>query len=73
MHKDVVSAQAETLQTWADQWELEAGEPGSDGYGEVTMLLRRAAAQMKRCMGVAMPDFIQEPPAATATEELRDD
>lgn len=66
--KDTVIAQAATLGEWADQWERDPVEGGS----EVVFLLRRAARMMNRCIGVesAEPDA-SELKEADPVDDLR--
>ncbi len=56
MNPDLTLAQVGTLRVWADMWEQEAiAEPVIHaGYGEVALLLRRAANQAIRAVGPAV-------------------
>lgn len=52
MHANTVIAQAGTMREWADQWTREALAGDAAGYDEVAFLLRRAAAQAERAVGL---------------------
>lgn len=70
MQKDTVSAQAATLDEWADQWERDTTI--LEGGSEVAFLLRRVSRMMRRCIGIVIPEpeavELQE---AEPVEELR--
>lgn len=76
MHPDVVKAQATTLKDWADEWQQEAVVEGTEGAGEVSFLLRRAAAVALAVVGAAPPVAAEpsepEPPVFAPVDELRE-
>lgn len=60
MNKAVAKAQADSLDTWADQWSRDQAE----GSSEAAFLMRRAARMMR---GEVVP-FIEPLPAAIPQE-----
>jgi hypothetical protein len=66
VNPDLALAQAGTMRVWAQEWERKAiADPVIHaGYGEVALLLRRAADQAAKAVGPAIRhDMIAEPSA----------
>lgn len=61
MHLQLVKAQIETLREWALDWERE----GTPGTTEVGFLLRRAATQAEKAIGIDTVPDVEPAPEVT--------
>ena len=75
LHPDLVKAQASTLREWADAWEQDSLDNGTEGAAEVAFLLRRTATHALSVVGAPVPVAAtreDDPPKTVPVEELRE-